>query len=204
MAEPRLFIERSEHVEYLFDKLREGPRQVLISSFGVYAGFTYDGRDTTEWGKKYALATRDMLEEMRGIQGVRMLIGVAKYRSCKGFTYCRDCEINYVRQLFRVAFHAEHFPEFQWRICTELHLKCALFFYDNHIEGVAGGRNFTDSSWADVTVELTRQYARRLANHTMELWNRSWPVGEEAINKILESEGISNSTLRFLDAQTRL
>jgi len=154
----KMFLDHTDHSQFLFDRVHEKPSHVLIASFGIYAGITYAGQDVTKWGEQYRTATRDLMEIMRGLPDVRMLIGVADYKSCKGkSTRCTDCEVEYVRAFMRLVNHAELFPEFKWRISTELHLKCSLFFYDKpaRAAGVAGGRNFTDSSWADVTFELS-------------------------------------------------
>lgn len=195
----KLFFDHADHSKFLFDRVAESPSHVLISSFGIYAGITYSGKDTTTWGDKYRLATRDLLESMRSLSDVKMLIGVADYKSCKYKDYCRDCEINYAKGLLRLAFHAELFPEFKWKVSTELHLKCALFFYQNDIKGVAGGRNFTDSHWADVTIELNRQYAKELATHTLDLWKKSPTLNDEAVENILEDQGISKKTLQCIE-----
>lgn len=195
----QLFLEHTDHSKFLFDRVAEVPDHTIISSFGIYAGITYNGNDTTEWGEKYRLATRDLLETMRKLPDVKMLIGVADYRSCKNKDYCRDCEINYAKGLLRLAFHAELFPEFKWRVSTQLHLKCALFFYGNEIKGVAGGRNFTDSNWADVTIELNDEYCRELAKHTIDLWKSSPKLNDDAVAQILDDQGISKKTLQYIE-----
>ena len=199
----KMILEHANHSRFLFDRVAEDPERVLISSFGIYAGITYAGQDTTQWGEKYRLATRDLLETMRGIPDVRMLIGVAQYRGCKGEQYCKHCELQYAKGLLRLVYHAELFPEFQWRISTELHLKCAIFYYNiSHpegkkliIKGVAGGRNFTDSDWADVTFELTKVQSLELARHTTELWDLSPELTDNAISDILDSQNISDKTM---------
>lgn len=198
----QMFLESAEHSQYLFDRVAEKPERILISSFGIYAGITYSGQDTTTWGDKYRLATRDLMEIMRGIKSVYMLIGVAPYKGCKGDKYCQDCEIQYAKSLLRLAYHAELFPEFKWKISTDLHLKCAIFSYPKgtvpRIRGVAGGRNFTDSSWADVTFELTESKAVLLAKHTIELWESSPNLTDAAISDILDSQGISEKTMKAI------
>jgi len=191
----KLFLDHADHSRFLFDRVAEKPDQILVSSFGIYAGISFSGQDTTTWGEKYRLATRDLLEIMRTLPDVKILIGVAEYRSCKYNAYCRDCEITYAKSLLRLAFHAELFSEFEWRVSTQLHLKCALFYYGDVIKGVAGGRNLTDSNWADVTIELSPKYATELAQHTMKLWNASAVLNDDAISEILKSQNISDKTM---------
>lgn len=197
----KLFLDHADHSRFLFDRASEKPDRVLISSFGIYAGISFSGQDTTTWGEKYRLATRDLLEIMRTLPDVKMLIGVADYRSCKYNAYCRDCETTYAKNLLRLAFHAELFPEFEWRVSTQLHLKCALFYYGDVIKGVAGGRNLTDSNWADVTIELSPGYAAELAQHTMQLWAASAVLNDDAISEILKSQNISDKTMTAIANQ---
>jgi len=198
----QMFLESADHSQYLFDRVAENPEKVLISSFGIYCGITYSGQDTTEWGDKYRLATRDLMEMMRGIKNVYMLIGVAPYKGCKGNRYCQDCEIQYAKSLLRLAYHAELFPQFKWKVSTDLHLKCAIFSYpkDNtpRVKGVAGGRNFTDSSWADVTFELDELQAINLAKHTIKLWELSPNLTDSAISDILNDQGIAERTMNAI------
>ncbi len=79
----KLFIKIEDHFQYLDQLVKKGPTKVFIASFGIYAGITYDNRDTTEWGPKYRLGTRDFLESLRGID-THIIIGVSDYKSCKG------------------------------------------------------------------------------------------------------------------------
>jgi len=199
----RMFLESADHSNFLFHCVADKPTKVLVSTFGIYAGITYSGQDTTKWGEKYRLATRDLLDSLR-TKGkhrprVQMMVGVAEYKGCKGDKYCKDCEIQYAKSLIRLAYHAEIFPEFEWHISTQLHLKCAIFYYPNgEIRGVAGGRNFTDSCWADVTFELSPQQSTELATHTQELWENSPVLNDKAINDILIAQGIRDKTMEAI------
>lgn len=195
----RIFLSNEDHSRFLFDCVMDDPEHIFITSFGIYAGMTYDGRDTTQWGNDYRLATRDLLEAMKSVDTVQLLIGISNFDSCKGkFTPCIHCEQKYVKQLLRLLNHAELFPEFEWRLTTELHLKCTLFFYDidcspELAKGVAGGRNFTNSNWADVTCELAPEHIRELYDHTHELWDRSQHITEDSIAAVLQDQNISKS-----------
>jgi hypothetical protein len=196
----QMFLTQSEHSGFLFDCVARRPDKVLISTFGIYAGITYSGQDTTQWGEKYRLATRDLLESLRA-KGkhrpkVQMMVGVAEYKGCKGEKYCKDCEIQYAKGLIRLVYHAEIFPDFEWRVSTQLHLKCAIFYYKaGPPRGVAGGRNFTDSDWADVTMELSDDQTAILAEHTIELWNNSPELNDKTIGVILDQQQISSKTI---------
>lgn len=191
-----MFLDHDDHSRFLFDRVAEKPQHIIISSFGLYAGFSWSGQDTTQWGKKFQLATRDLMEAMRGLPDVRFLIGVANYKSCKGKLDCIDCEKQYCRALLRLMNHAEQFPEFKWRVTTSLHLKCILFFYKKNVRGVAGGRNFTDSDWADCTFELTTSQIKTLYGHVNNQWSQARPLTDETISQIFDEEEISPSGFR--------
>jgi len=191
-----MFIPNEDHYAYIRKCVANKPEHSLIATFGIYAGITYDGRDPTEWGAEYGLNTRDIITELQKLDNVQFLVGVANYRSCKGKIDCIDCEKQYVRSLFRLVFHAEKFPEFEWRITTDLHLKCSLFFYDQDCtpekaKGVAGGRNFTDSSWADVTFELSSKQIDELHTYTADLWRDSLSATDESVGKIFDQQNLS-------------
>lgn len=186
-----MFLNHKDHAAWLFDCVKEKPKHVFIASFGIYAGISYAGQDTTKWGNKFRLATRDIMEEMRNIPDVRFLIGVANYRSCKNNIICIDCEKQYCRSLIRLVHHTELFPEFKWRITTNLHLKTSIFFYEKDVKGIAGGRNFSDSDWADCTIELEKSHIKDLYKHVNEIWNNSMVLNDDSIGKIFEQQEIS-------------
>jgi len=193
-----MFIDNAEHSKFLFDCVSRKPSHVIIASFGIYCGITYTGQDVTAWGDKYRMATRDLMEVMRSLPDVRMLIGVGNYKSCKGKSIrCLDCEVEYVRAFMRLIHHAEYFPEFKWKMSTELHLKCSLFFYQNpaKVAGVAGGRNFTDSSWEDVTFSLSTPDVKKLYAHTSNLWEHAKSLTDDTAEWLFESQEISRKAL---------
>ena len=186
-----MFLDHADHSRYLFDRVAENPTHTLIASYGLYAGISYAGQDTTEWGEKFRLATRDLMEAMRGLPDVRFLIGVSNYRSCKGKFTCIDCEKQYCRSLIRLVHHAELFPEFKWRVTTELHLKACIFFYGNKVKGIGGGRNFSDSDWIDCTFELSTGHIKKLYNHTKLVWDQAKVLNDQTIGEIFEEQEIS-------------
>jgi hypothetical protein len=193
----KMFLDHADHSRYLFDRVAENPSHVMIASYGIYAGISYAGQDTTQWGEKFRLATRDLMEVMRPLPDVRFLIGASAYRSCKGKFTCIDCEKQYCRTLIRFVHHAELFPEFQWRITTNLHLKACLFFYapgnggKPSARGVGGGRNFSDSDWVDCTFELPSSNIRLLYAHIKGIWDKSKALNDETIGEIFEEQEIS-------------
>ena len=192
----QLLFSLEDHVNFLNKAVDNKPKAVFISSFGTYLGITYDGRDTTSWGEKYQLKIRSFMESIRSINNVKVLIGLANYTSCKGKLQCKDCEKTYARSLIRLMNHAELFPEFKWRMVNELHLKCTLFFYDDNIVGVSGGRNLTDSNWDDITFTLSSAEIKQLWAHISPIWNRSLDITDDNIRNILNDHEISEAGLK--------
>ena len=135
------------------------------------------------------------MEGMRSmpVKDVHMLIGIAPYKSCRRNGQCLDFEMKYASGLIRYAHHAAIFPEFNWKVSTELHLKCILFFYPGKKapKGVAGGRNFSDSTWADVTFTLEQSNIYSLFKHSMEIWTGSRPLNDNTVSDLLIEQGIS-------------
>lgn len=198
----RLLLTLEDHFKFLNECVRAKPNKVRVATFGLWAGIMPDGRDSREWGEKFRSETREFLEALREVPGhggkVRMLVGNYEYKSCKGKnTTCTDCEKQYVMGLVRLINHAEKFPEFKWRVNKGSHVKCALFYYDNgDVKGVAGGRNMTDSSWADVTVELDKMSILRLDDHFDGIWKESHLLNNDRIGTIMEEQGISEKTVQ--------
>jgi hypothetical protein len=196
----RLLLTNDDHFKFLNECVDEKPEKVLIATHNLYAGIQPDGGDSREWGEKYRSETREFLERMRSLKDVRILVGNYEHKSCKGKkTACVDCEKQYVLGLVRHINHAEKFPEFKWRISSGSHIKCALFTYPGgEIRGVAGGRNLTDSSWADVTVELDKMSSMRLFEHFVGVWKQATLLNSDRIGEIMEQQGISEQTVQSI------
>lgn len=200
----RLFLTNEDHFKYLRECVEDKPRLVNIATYGIWAGITADGRDTRDWGEKYRSESREFLESMRATCGhVRILVGLYEYKSCKGkTTACQDCERKYVMDLFRLMNHAEIFPTFKWKVSNQSHAKCTILHYHDGApsRAIAGGRNLTDSSWADVTVELDKMSTIRLDEHFMKMWDSGTTLTPDKISKIIEDQGISKKTMDNLMA----
>jgi len=191
-----LLMSLEDHFQYLDDLVQRKPKAVLITSFGIYAGIASDGRDITSFGEKYRSKTRDFLESLRSISDVRILIGVATYKSCKNNQFCYDCEKSYLYQLIRLINHRNYFPDFKWKVINNSHLKCVLFFYDNNeILGVVGGRNLNDSSWVDASFKAGNDVSCSLYRELIPVWKKSYYLDDSAVNKILNDQNISEFTI---------
>jgi hypothetical protein len=197
----KLLISSQDHFKYLNGCLDASPNRVVIASYGLYAGILPDGRDVTTFGKKFQSQTRDLMERMRAVHRVQMLIGLYEFKSCKGKLPCADCEKKYALDLIRHLNHAEAFPEFEWKVTNSSHIKCALFYGDfDYCAGVAGSRNFTDSSWEDVSVTLDHDGVAGLTKHIDTIWNQSRPLCGDTINKVLKEQNISEGALAKITA----
>lgn len=195
-----MFVTNAEHNKFITDCVAASPDHIIISTFGLWAGLLYDGRDTREWGKKYHSDTREQLELMRAVPNVQILVGIADYFTCDlNKAPCLSCEVKYIRGLFRLAAHIDAFPEFHWRISNNLHMKCALFFYgDKSVKGVAGGRNFSDSEWADITFEMTKPQITALTKAFIDNWRKARPMTDTVIGEIIESQNISTKAMETI------
>lgn len=189
-----------QHYNYLIAEVAKKPRSVIIMSYGIYAGITQDGRDSTEWGDKYHLYSRDFLESLADVPDVRVVIGLPDFKSCKGKLPCEDCEVNYVASLIKTYNHAEKFSSFKWRISTASHLKCALFIFedetsDTTITGVIGGRNLNDSTWIDASYTIDGKNAINLCKKVLGYYKQCDAMTYDTINNVLMTKGIQQSTI---------
>lgn len=197
----QLFITLEDHFKYLAELVARKPKGVFIASFGIYAGITFDGRDTTTWGERFKLQTRDFLESLRSTPNVRLMIGIPDYKSCRGKVACSHCECGYIYQMTRLLNHRELFSEFKWKIITQAHVKCTLFFFEKEILGVAGGRNLNDSNSIDATFQIDSTIGTQLYQQLVPVWKASYDLAGEPINTILVKQGISESTINNIMAE---
>lgn len=187
--EADMFLTMEEHYKYFEQQILAKPKAVIISTFGVFAGILDDGRDTQEWGPKYEKVTRKIVDLLEGVPDVKILVGLYRYQSCKGNIQCDDCAAKYIKGVGRLIKHREKWPNFKWRFSSECHLKSYLFFYpDGRVTGIAGGRNLTDSEWADVTFPLTKDQVKRLIIHVNGIWNKSAIMDEDKLAEELTKQ----------------
>lgn len=197
----RLLFDLADHYNFLNNCVEEKPTAIRLGTYGLYAGIMPDGRDSRDWGAKYRSETRELLEKIKTTDAkVKILVGQYEHKSCKGKSVvCSDCERKYVLDLVRLMNHAEAFSGFKWRISTGIHLKCAIFTYPESnpsaIRGQVGGRNLTDSQWADVSVELDKMSCIRVQEKFDELWEDALILNADRIGRIMEEQQIAQSTI---------
>jgi len=193
-----LFLTNEEHFGFINKCLDENPKKVLISTFGIWAGFTHDGQDSATWKNKAKTNTRLVLDRMHDVPSVQMLISMGPYKSCKGKEQCLACEAQYAKSVFRLIEHEKAYPNFRWRMTFSSHLKCMLFFYPSKCVGISGGRNFTDSEWADLSFEIDQDNILKIGTHVVGIWKTATPITNDAMSGVLESQGISMDGIKLL------
>ena len=71
-----------------------------------------------------------------------------------------------------------------------------MFFYDDEIKGVGGGRNFTNSNWADASFELSKTQIKQLYKHVQIEWDKGIEATNSTIGTILKEQGVSPDGLK--------
>ena len=179
-----LILDLKEHYKTLSDFATEAD-EVLIASYGLYAGILGDGRDTTEWGYKYQNATHQFLDVIRDIDNVNIVIGLPPLIYCDENNKCADCEKKYISNLERLLHTSQHWPSFNWRFTEELHMKFFGMFADEvPIGGLIGSRNLSDSTWFDVSFKLSGDELLKLREYFLNVFEKCEDVTRESIEKI--------------------
>lgn len=193
----KLIIDTQEHHDWIFDQISKEPKNAIITTFGLWAGILHDGRDTSEWGEEYQLQTRQILDKLQHIK-TAIIVGIGEYKSCKGQKSCLDCERQYAKTILRINNHALAYPDIKWRVTSKLHIKMVIFEHQNKIEGITGGRNFTNSDWEDCTVVLDEKNCNILKDHARKLWKLSKDINDATVGEILEEQGVTMKALERL------
>lgn len=194
-----LLLDHQDHAKFLKACAARKPKSVSISSFGIWAGINWDGQDAKSWGPKYQSNTRDVLESLRQVGAVRVLIGIADFKSCKAPKRCQDCETQYCKQLMRLRNHSLAFPSFSWRATKCSHHKCAIFEFPSKSIAVTGGRNFTDSEWPDCSVVLGPEDTAALGTQFDKLFKDGQAVTDEFIGSVFEENDLDPTQLLAQD-----
>jgi len=182
-----MFQTLSEHYDHLDELLARQPKEVFISTFGLYAGITHEGID---YASRFHSPTRHFLDNLKQCPSVKIMVGVPEYISCSKDNRCKNCEHKYLHYMVRLLNHVETYPEFKWRMKLQFHIKCFLFFYDGQVAGVAGGRNLTDSGYEDVTFPIDAKLCKDFLKSSMAGWKAAMVANESAVETILKSQRI--------------
>ena len=197
-----MYVTSEEHFDQLLKLVADGPKHVCISTYGIYAGILDDGRDATEWGKKYANKVHDFLDAFgKGIK-VQIAVGLAPFNSCQGKNLCEDCWLKYENLAARLLQHAKKWPKISWKFGVGFHLKCFLFhFSDRELRsshedptfrsvGIGGGRNLSNSDWDDLTFDLTREQIIVVQRQFNKIWKKCKSVTKANLASFLENDAI--------------
>jgi hypothetical protein len=156
-----------------------------ISTFGIYTGITSEGRDVHSYGGKYSNLAHQFLDVLKGFD-VKLLIGMPELIYCdKETQQCTHCEEKFIHYLERINHTAKHWPDFDWRIINDMHMKFVGFYKNGKaIGGISGGRNLSDSQWDDVSIVLTKKEVEFFHDHFTKIFNRAATITDDAITKI--------------------
>jgi hypothetical protein len=171
------------HIAHLRSLVKKEPKAVLIGTFSIYAGILHDGEDSHSWGGKYENEIHNILDDLVETPNVRILVGFPPLNLC--VPNCEECLYKHQKWAMRLLKHVEKWPQFQWRIIEEFHLKCYLFFYnDIPPEGIGGGRNLTTSNWTDASIVLNKKQVLKMGELFAKSWSKAGEVNEEALDAI--------------------
>jgi len=178
--------------------MTEGADQVLISTYGIYAGITHYGQDLNGQSSKYTAYAKEFLDSLIGVSKVNIVVGLYPYSSCKGTVRCVYCESRYVRGLLRLSSHKDHFSSFKWRVKPNNHLKSVLAIKDNSFEGIVGGRNLSDSNWNDLTFRLEPEDAKEVFKMVIPIWKEAEDLTDDILNSLLDRYEISKHSMELV------
>ena len=157
------FFTLDSHYQRLLYESSRKPSKVFIASFGLNVGL-YD-KGSGEFYSTQSL-TRKFLDSLRGIE-VDLLIGFPAQRKGESYdTFSRR------RAMFKKAMG--NWPEFNWRISDESHLKCVGFERkDSPYCVIAGGRNLTDSGFSDISLVVPKRQRVPIKKHFYKLFKQA-------------------------------
>ncbi len=154
-----------------------------------------DGRDLITWNK-FKSRARSFLELLMTEDiTINILIGLYAYKSCRKGDLCIDCESKYVTDLVRHVLHAERFPKCNWRISDSSHIKCVIMENKNDLHVVTGSRNFGDSDWTDISMDLGRNDAIAVRDFMREEWKDAKELTNDSLVYFLAKSHISQETI---------
>lgn len=164
-----MFWTMEEYFKGLRGALSDKPNKIWLSTFNIYAGITKKAVDVR---KAYSVTnhTANFLDQIDGLNiECNILCGLPMFTECrKG---CLDCKQKKKDTFKRYKFTQRHWPNLNWKFVKDFHLKCAIFEYEDKLRVFVGGRNLSDSSWVDLSMELADQETcQSVLNQAKKLW----------------------------------
>jgi hypothetical protein len=181
-----IFTTQESHMACLKKLASQQPKEVIISTFNVYAGILHDGDDTTTWGEKYQNDVHELLSMVAKTSKVKILVGFQPLTMCK--EGCEECLAAHYKWAVRLVKHAQRWPKIEWRYVNKCHLKCNLFYYANGCIGVTGGRNLSGSDWADISFVMNDKQVKATRKVFAAQWKLATKVTLENIEKTIECQ----------------
>ena len=158
-----------ETLEYM-EKISKDADEILISSFGIWAGIkpevVYD----------FAVVFKFM-EKMRKNKNVSILIGKPTLIHCNK-TYCMDCVTQNKVAIERINSHAKYWPMFQWFLSDQVHIKAFLVRHKEVWSGIAGSRNLSGSKWKECMFSLDKNDSQLICNEVKSIIRDCTELGE--------------------------
>ena len=198
----RVLAELHEYYDYVESLITEDIESAFISSYGIYAGIAHDGRDLNALGPTYQTRTKALLDKLCAVPNVNIVIGIASYHGCGKNVPCYHCQYNYYKSLLRLLNHKEQFPNFNWRIAEDNHLKCIAFIYNNNgvrrYSGVAGGRNLNDSNWIDCAFAIDEEAVKSILKKMIQSFRSARKLTGKYLNELSIKYDISSNVIESL------
>lgn len=177
-----------QHCDYMIKMASAKPDKVLISSFGIYAGIMPNGDDIHLKSEKYHNRIHDVFDSLVEVPSVQVLVGVPSYIEC--IDYCSHCAEKYIRNMIRTHMHSKRW-NYSWKFSTELHLKCSVYIWKNLKRAIVGGRNMTNSSFADLSMLVKdEQVIDNIIEMYNTLWNESLDINQSNIDDLIIKQDV--------------
>ena len=140
-------------LEALHECLDLHPDNVRISTMSVAAGLLEDGIDVRrDWGKEDPVG--NLLDRLSTVP-TWLLVGNFPAKDNSPGRNCRDCRVERLRQLSRLAYHARAWPSISWGVMQGVVPQTAVFCYpDGTCRALAGNHNLNEWAGAGTTFLL--------------------------------------------------
>jgi hypothetical protein len=147
----------------LWEASQEDTETIMISTYGMYAGISDTGENTAA---KYSFDRRP--QKILGLsnKGKNVIFLLSESDPIICTPDCEHCIAKSKKRDARNNAHFDAWPNVSWFLTQSHHLKAFLVKKkDGRVLGYTGGRNFSSSSWRDVSVELSEDDATALMKY---------------------------------------
>jgi len=149
----------------LWEASQEDTKTIMISTYGMYAGVSDTGENTAA---KYSFDRRPQRILDLSNKGKKVIFLLSESDPIICTPGCEHCIAKSKKRDARNNAHFEAWPNVAWFMTQNHHLKAFIVQKkDGRIVGYTGGRNFSSSSWRDVSVALSEDDAANLMKHLL-------------------------------------